>query len=175
MDNTPIDDDSYLSNDLENTNNVDNRIPSKSITKSANMVPSDEEYSILLDDDSFEIVIPHSHEAAVYFGRGSQWDTSSRSTSVWFTKYNDSGDLFIITDKNTDEKYQLHVPSKKIADANNYSIECGDFFKQPNRSVVYDTIFNYLQEISKENAEKFANLCQKYDGGYDEMDALNFA
>jgi hypothetical protein len=118
----------------------------------------EEESSVLLDDESFTVVIPHSHRAAIYWSKGANWDTSDRNTDVYFTKYNDIGELFIIHDKTNGNKFQLHVSTDTLADSNNRIINCAEFFANSHYEPVYNAIYEYTLP---ENRQHLISVCGK--------------
>ena len=61
------------------------------------------------------IKIPTTNEASCWIGRNTRWCTASGKNSM-FGHYNRSDNLFVVYDKNTKERHQLHIDSGQFAD-----------------------------------------------------------
>lgn len=84
----------------------------------------------LLDTKKWLVIEPKSHAAACVYGAGTKWCTSSRDSSGHFNSYSRSGKLYIIINRNTDEKWQAHVVGNKIsifADARDNPMDQGEW------------------------------------------------
>jgi hypothetical protein len=54
----------------------------------------------IYEDENIFVVMPKTHEASCYYGRGSRWCTTSRDTSQHFEDYSGDGYLFYFIVKN---------------------------------------------------------------------------
>lgn len=62
------------------------------------------------------IRIPHTKGAAQFLGQGTRWCTSAKCNNM-FDSYSERDKLFIVFDKATKERFQLHIQSGSYADA----------------------------------------------------------
>jgi hypothetical protein len=62
------------------------------------------------------IRIPHSKGASQFLGQGTRWCTSAKKDNM-FNYYNESDKLFIVFDKSSKERFQLHINSGSYADS----------------------------------------------------------
>ena len=77
--------------------------------------------TVVVDTENCKVVIPHTEEAAVYFGRNTQWCTSARRNNM-FASYNKDGPLFIVLKKSTNQRWQFHLQSGQFMDENDEEI-----------------------------------------------------
>ncbi len=75
----------------------------------------DQTATLWLDNENWKVVIPHTSDAAKYFGRNTRWCTSAEKNNM-FDDYADDGDLYIILEKKTNKRWQLHVESGQFMD-----------------------------------------------------------
>lgn len=80
---------------------------------------------ILADTPSLKVVIPHSYEAAKYYGRNTQWCTAMRDNSGYFERYSHQGPLYIVLDKPNNRRFQLHFESGQFMDETDSPISDG--------------------------------------------------
>lgn len=66
---------------------------------------------IVYEDDEFTVVTPKTHEASCYYGSGTKWCTTTRSSDAHFNRYNDDGKLFYFLNK----KLPTSSPFYKVA------------------------------------------------------------
>ena len=62
------------------------------------------------------IRIPHSKGAAQFLGQGTRWCTSAKCNNM-YDSYSSRDKLFIVFDKKTKERFQLHIESGAYADS----------------------------------------------------------
>lgn len=62
------------------------------------------------------IRIPHSKGAAQFLGQSTRWCTSAKCQNM-YDYYNERDKLFVIYDKESKERYQLHIESNSYADS----------------------------------------------------------
>lgn len=67
----------------------------------------------IYEDDRFLIVQPFSHGASCYYGAGTKWCTTTKGDTTYFDRYNQSGNLFYIIDKKSNNnifgKMAIHI------------------------------------------------------------------
>jgi ankyrin repeat protein len=79
--------------------------------------PVDGQFDIIYEDDNWEVVIPKTHPAACYWGKGTRWCTAVDANPTMFNNYTKQGPLYIFRHKNNaNERYQLHLESKQFMD-----------------------------------------------------------
>jgi hypothetical protein len=61
------------------------------------------------------IRIPTTKEAAIFLGQNTRWCTSARANNM-FKSYHDKDSLFVIYDKASKKRSQLHIESGQLAD-----------------------------------------------------------
>ena len=74
------------------------------------------------EDDVWLIVVPHTEEAAKYYGKNTQWCTAADGNN-YFNHYNSQGPLYININKADNEKYQFHFESDQFMDETDTPIE----------------------------------------------------
>lgn len=74
-------------------------------------------------DSEWSIIVPHTKEAASYYGKGTQWCTAADYGNNRFDYYNNQGLLYININKLTKEKYQFHFESDSFMDAKDKTIK----------------------------------------------------
>lgn len=62
------------------------------------------------------IRIPHTKGAAQFLGQGTRWCTSAKCNNM-FDSYSERDKLFVVFDKKTKERFQLHIESGSYADS----------------------------------------------------------
>lgn len=86
----------------------------------------------IFDSPSIMVTIPHTHEVACKLSSGARWCTglADKQGSKFFELYNNRGPLFIILDKKTGEKFQMHLESNLFLDSNDRPIDAEAFFAE---------------------------------------------
>ncbi len=100
----------------------------------------------LYDSPRFLILIPKTQEASCAYGRGTRWCTAATGSYNAFNSYNKQGPLYIIIDKNKDEKFQFHFQSEQFMDKDDNSVSFEDFATD-----YYKEIIPSLSELAIEN------------------------
>lgn len=77
----------------------------------------------LFEDEEWLIIHPLTQNAAVIYGRGTQWCTAATTSYNYFESYNSRGPLHILISKKTGRKYQFHLASKTYCDETDRSIQ----------------------------------------------------
>ena len=68
------------------------------------------------EDENYLIVVPHTEEAAIFYGKGTQWCTAATNGRNYFNHYDEQGSLYININKKTGRKYQFHFPTAQFMD-----------------------------------------------------------
>ena len=77
----------------------------------------------MYEDDEWLVIVPHTKEASIYYGKGTQWCTAAEKSYNAFDEYNEEGPLFININKKTNKKYQFHFESHQFMDENDHNIK----------------------------------------------------
>jgi hypothetical protein len=124
------------------------------------------------------IRIPTTEKAACFLGQNTRWCTAADKNNM-FHSYNKSDNLFVIYDKSTKQRYQLHIGSDQFAqeDDEDLGIESVpewarkpivDYYIKNNPRLSFRQIL-ILQYLSDQNiaagtpVEGFMALCKKYN------------
>jgi len=75
------------------------------------------------ENNYFLVIHPKTKDAAVYYGKGTQWCTSSTESENYFDEYNNRGPLYIVIDKKNNKKYQFHYNTKQFTDETDEEID----------------------------------------------------
>ena len=68
------------------------------------------------EDSEWLVIVPKTEEAAIYYGKGTQWCTAATGGRNYFEYYNNDGPLYININKQTGKKYQFHFESSQFMD-----------------------------------------------------------
>ena len=68
------------------------------------------------EDDEWLVIVPETKEAAIEYGKGTQWCTAATGSTNYFDYYNEQGPLYINIDKKTGQKLQFHFNSQQFMD-----------------------------------------------------------
>lgn len=68
------------------------------------------------EDNLWLCVIPENKYAACYWGSGTEWCTAVRNNDNYFDSYYEDGDLIVLINKQTKEKYQFHFETQQFMD-----------------------------------------------------------
>jgi hypothetical protein len=88
-----------------------------------------EEVDKVFDDGEWIILVPKSKRASCIIGKGTQWCTAAEESDNYFDSYNEEGKLYVIIDKENNNKYQLHIEREELKDENNHNVEPLFFFE----------------------------------------------
>lgn len=117
---------------------------------------------ILADTPTLKVLIPHSWEAAKYYGRNTQWCTATRDNSGYFERYSAQGHLYIVLDKPNNRRFQLHFESGQFMDETDSPISDGD------SGVGWGTFpaeaWKYIDVTKMDNLAKANFLARSYCG-----------
>ena len=103
-------------------------------------------------------------EAACHYGAGTKWCTTAKNNNM-FDHYNKEGPLYVVTNKKSGDKHQLHFETNQFMDKKDEPIKLHDFIqKNPELKDV--------KEFKNSNrGYEFAKNKQEFDAGIDK--ALN--
>ena len=74
------------------------------------------------EDAMWLIVVPHTKDAAIFYGKGTQWCTAATGSDNYFDYYNEQGPLYININKHTGRKYQFHFETQSFKNEQDYDI-----------------------------------------------------
>ena len=75
------------------------------------------------EDDKWVVIIPHTKEAAILYGKHTKWCTAAEESDNMFDYYNNKGRLYINIDKVNNRKYQFHFETSSFMDEDDDEIE----------------------------------------------------
>ncbi len=104
--------------------------------------PMRKQATILLDDADFTVLIPKTEDAAIYFGKNTNWCT----TSGQFNYYTREGPLYIILRHKDGVKWQFHFEEMQFMDRTDSGIELAEF------------VAAYPQVVNAIGVEKFIDV-----------------
>ena len=93
----------------------------------------------VLETENVLVIHPQTKEAAQYYGSNTRWCTSAINNNQ-FDHYNNRGPLYIIIDKKTNEKFQIHFKSREVMDAKDKEITARYLIEK------YPEMLNHLKE-----------------------------
>ena len=93
----------------------------------------------ILDTKDVLVIHPQTKEAAQYYGSNTRWCTSAINNNE-FDHYNEEGPLYIIIDKKTNKKYQIHFETHSLMDELDLVVGIKKFIKK------YPEILNIFRE-----------------------------
>lgn len=144
------------------------------------------------EDNTWQVIVPKSEEAACYYGKGTQWCTAANQSNNMFNFYNRSGKLFININKQTKEKFQFHFENSEFMDEQDNPISFEDMGVDETDSLFqfykkegYDTdklipsLDLLLGSGYIEDSERLINYLQTdmkaYDYTYDNLNTFIYA
>ena len=84
----------------------------------------------IYEDNKWIILIPHTKEAAIQYGKGTKWCTAGVNDNM-FDYYSKDGPLYIIINKvNPNKKYQFHFETNQYKNPEDNNIDLGTFLKE---------------------------------------------
>lgn len=124
----------------------------------------------LFEDKDWLVIQPLTEQAAIIYGRGTQWCTSATRSYNYFERYNSQGPLFILISKKNNRKYQLHFESQTYCDETDRSIpepiaESIDMtiaLAQFCQSRGWYDLFRLEQPVFQQEDNRFIKLDDKY-------------
>ena len=128
----------------------------------------EKEVNKVFEDDEWLIMIPTTERASCLIGKGTQWCTAADNNNM-FDHYSEDGPLYVIVNKETNTKYQLHFESQQLMDETDRPISATHFFDyilEDDYDVVEffqganEGFWDFILETSTE---------EMADGGYSEI------
>ena len=128
----------------------------------------EKEVKKVFEDDEWLIMIPTTERASCLIGKGTQWCTAADNNNM-FDHYSEDGPLYVIVNKETNTKYQLHFESQQLMDEKDRPISATHFFDyilEDDYDVVEffqganEGFWDFILETSTE---------EMADGGYSEI------
>lgn len=85
---------------------------------------------VVYEDDIWKVIVPKTKIAAQYYGKGTEWCTSSNEYGFgdFFNSYNNRGNLYININKQNKSKFQFHFEDSEFMDEKDSPII--DYFSQ---------------------------------------------
>ena len=106
--------------------------------------PMRKQADVLYDGDDYMILVPNTAEAAAYFGKNTNWCT----TSGEFEYYNDKGNLIIILRRKDGKRWQFHFEEDQFMDTSDEEIDVMKYWDENPK--VYSVLNSLLiKAISK--------------------------
>lgn len=120
------------------------------------------------EDDKWVIIVPHTKEAAIQYGKGTKWCTAALNDNM-FDYYNSQGSLYIIINKqNPLEKYQFHLESDQYVDTKDKEIDIKSFLEKNQK------IYEFIKpKINKANWKTWPTWFMDDLENFDYNDYLN--
>ena len=87
------------------------------------------------DDNQWAIVIPHTKEAAILYGKHTKWCTAAEESGNMFYYYNNKGSLYVNIDKVNGRKYQFHFETGQFMDEQDVDVRDEAKQEDANKSI----------------------------------------
>lgn len=84
------------------------------------------------EDSTWLVIIPETHDAACYYGKGTRWCTAGKDDPYTFDRYNDDGNLYVFINKHDRDdagrqiKYQMHIQTGQFMDVKDNAVDIRD-------------------------------------------------
>jgi len=78
------------------------------------------------EDNRFLVIHVKTKEAAIFYGKGTEWCTAATKSENYFDYYNSQGSLYIVMDKKNNRKYQFHFEKNQYMDETDSPIDFGE-------------------------------------------------
>lgn len=104
---------------------------------------NDKDATLVYDGPEWKIVIPHTVEASMFFGRNTRWCTAAKKNNM-FNVYAKDGPLYIILEKKANKRWQLHLESDQLMDAMDDPIEDPENLRYTNQGL-YKVIREHIK------------------------------
>jgi len=97
----------------------------------------DTEIDKIFNDEQWLVMIPKTERASCMIGKGTQWCTAAEESRNMFNSYNSDGPLFVIINKGSGDKFQMHIESKQLTDAEDRDVTADNLFYDDEGSDLY--------------------------------------
>jgi len=125
-----------------------------------------EEVDKVYEDGEWLVMIPHTERASCLIGKGTKWCTAADKANNMFDSYNNKGNLYVIVNKSSNEKYQLHYESHDIMDASDRPVNKFYFFGEDYSDADTSALTKFFANDC-EDSEKFAEFMLSGDDDED--------
>ena len=130
----------------------------------------------IVDNDSILLAQILTEEAAILVGRGTAWCTAYTEHDNKFNEYNSQGPVYILIDKSTNEKFQIHYQTAQVKDSYNEDYDYQKLLKiapqlkqlepeSPREFFGIRALFRFIIRIKKESwpaAERYIMVDSKF-------------
>ena len=140
----------------DNTQAASHKEEIRQIKKNAEKVYEDEEWLV---------IVPKTKEAAIEYGKGTQWCTAATTSDNMFDSYNSEGPLYININKKSGEKFQFHFESYQFMDERDEP--CGAILKRE------DKLFQFYKQKCEQKGNLYGLVALIYDNWKDIYDNDN--
>jgi len=106
--------------------------------------------TLLYNDATVKVVIPHTAKASQYFGRNTRWCTAAKTNNEFF-QHNRRGPLYIVLIKSTNNRYQFHWADPQFTDEQNNGINPNDLAEK------YPVLWKIFTPIAEKNKSLILN------------------
>ena len=114
------------------------------------------------EDKTWLVIVPHTKEAAIEYGKGTQWCTAATGSYNYFDDYNEEGPLYININKKTGKKYQFHFESGQFMNEQDRPISISKmpkalknfYYQKYGLKALYDSVKPIGEEWEDEKEEK---------------------
>lgn len=119
------------------------------------------------EDNEWVVIVPLTHRAACYYGKGTQWCTASKDNDDYFNQYNSQGPLYININKQSGKKYQFHFESSQFMDETDSPIVEYCYGEIEGNTIAEELEFNdsickfYINTVG-DNATKLFRVVEDY-------------
>jgi hypothetical protein len=90
---------------------------------------ADGEAELVYNSPEWKVVVPKTHAASCYFGRNTEWCTTTKDDPKYFDEHSENGPLYIILQKKTNTRWQFHFESDQFMDENDEEIDLVAFIR----------------------------------------------
>lgn len=125
------------------------------------------------EDEQWKIIIPHTKEAACFYGKNTEWCTAATQSDNMFDYYNNQGSLYINIDHVNNRKYQFHFERNQFMDEHDEPVdplEIGlsegaiNYYKSIGKAKYFLTIKDIQTYIQQGDFSIFDKVQEKSDG-----------
>ena len=143
---------------------IDN--PDQATSKSDEIRKIKEGAEKVYEDDEWLVIVPHTKEAAIEYGKGTQWCTAAKESYNYFDYYNNDGPLYININKKTGRKYQFHFETGQFMDEND-SPTTNEYIGLSDDLIAFyaKKYEGQTIELLADDVEKYIKICK--DNGID--------
>lgn len=115
--------------------------------------PAEDNYDIPFEDENWIVYIPHTHEASMKLGDGTNWCTA-RPSSDYYDRYTNKGNkLYIVKRKDTGDRWQFSDMSYEFRDEDDDTFGAYDFrhdYEDDNGDLI-----DYLDSVGFDEADEY--------------------